>query len=59
MWNNLRTISNPQQALNNLIKENPQIQQLMQLSNNDPKQAFYSLAKEKGIDPDYILNMLK
>ena len=59
MWNTLKTISNPQQALNDMIQGNPQLQQIVQMSNGDPKQAFYSLAEQKGIDPEYILNMLK
>ena len=59
MWNNLKTISNPQQAIQQALQNNPQLQQLMQMCNNDPKQAFYNLAQQKGIDPDYILNMLK
>jgi hypothetical protein len=25
----------------------------------DPKKAFYDIAKERGIDPDKILNQLK
>lgn len=59
MWNQLKALNNPQQAIQKVLNDNPQIQQLMQLSNNDPKEAFYSLAKQKGVDPNYILNMLK
>lgn len=59
MWNNLKTISNPQQAINQALQNNPQIQQLIQLSNGNPEQAFYTLAKQRGIDPNDILNMLK
>jgi hypothetical protein len=45
-----------------LIGQNPQMQQVMQIINQnggDPKAAFYNLAKQKGIDPDEILSMLK
>ena len=59
MWNNLKNLNNPQQVINQAIQNNPQIKQLLQLSNGDYKQAFYNLAQQKGIDPDYILNMLK
>ena len=59
MWNNLKTISNPQQMLNNMLQSNPQLQQVIQMSKGDPKQAFYTLAEQKGIDPNYILDMLK
>ena len=57
MWNNLRSMQNPQQMLNQMAQNNPQIKSLLQY--NNPKDAFYGLAKEKGIDPDTILNMLK
>ena len=59
MWNNLKNLNNPQQVINQAIQNNPQIKQLLQLSNGDYKQAFYNLAQQKGIDPDYIINMLK
>ena len=41
------------------LQRNPQVQQLIQLSNNDPKQAFYNLAEQKGINPNDILDILK
>lgn len=48
-------------------RQNPQqnktpMQQAMeyvQQNGGDPRIAFYKLAKEKGIDPNYILSMLK
>lgn len=46
--------SNPQQLLNNLIKSNPQMRSmysLIQSSGKSPKDLFYTLAKQKGIDP--------
>ena len=48
-------------------KANPQLnnktpmQQVMDYVNQnggDPKAAFYKLAKEKGVDPNFILSML-
>lgn len=54
--------SNPQQFLLNYIKNNPQAQniyKLLQNSNKSPKELFYELASQKGINPDDILNMLK
>ena len=52
--------SNPQQLLNNTIKSNPQMRNLyalIQNSGKSPKELFYSLAKEKGIDPQSIINL--
>lgn len=54
--NNIQTISNP----NNFVKSmmnNPQVQSVINKYGN-PKKAFYSIAKEKGINPDEILNMI-
>ena len=59
MWNTLKTISNPGQALNNMIQSNPQLKEAMEMSNGDPQKAFYSLAEKKGINPEDILNLLK
>ena len=49
---------NPQQILQN----NPQMAYVMkyvQEHGGDPKTAFYEMAKEKGIDPNYIINSLQ
>ena len=49
---------NPQQILQN----NPQmayIMQYVQTHGGDPKTAFYEMAKEKGIDPNYIISSLQ
>lgn len=46
----------------NYIQSNPQMQNIysmIQNSNQSPKELFYKLAEEKGIDPNTILNMLK
>ena len=54
--------SNPQELLNSLISQNPQLQNLMQSMNSSgmsPKQFFYSYAKQNGIDPDQFLSSLK
>lgn len=57
IWNNLKSMNNPQMLLNQMANDNPQISALLKY--NNAKDAFYGLAKEKGIDPDLILNMLK
>lgn len=54
--------TNPQQFLLNYIKTNPQAQniyKMLQNSNKSPKQLFYELASQKGINPDDILSMLR
>lgn len=58
----LKNNANPQQFLLNYIKNNPQAQniyKMLQNSNKSPKELFYQLASQKGIDPNTILEMLK
>ena len=59
--NNLYQQMQSQQIQNNLTN-NTQLQQVMQMvkaSNMTPKEYFYALAKQRGVDPNTILNMLK
>lgn len=58
----VRSASNPQAAINQLMQTNPQMKQVMDIikaSGNDPKRAFYALAEQKGVDPNSILEQLK
>ena len=53
---------NLQSMLQSLMASNPQMGQVMNLVqqyNGDAKSAFYDLAKQKGVDPNEIINMLK
>lgn len=62
MMSMLRSSGNPQAMLNQMVMSNPQIKQVMdivQKHGGDPMQAFYAVAKEKGVDPNEILDMLK
>ena len=62
MMNVLRNSNNPQMLLQNMIQQNPQMQQAMNIvrqNGNDPKTAFYALAKQRGVNPEQILQMLK
>lgn len=58
----VQTAQNPQMALQNLMQSNPGMKQAIEYVNangGNPKDAFYKLAKERGIDPESILNSLK
>ena len=62
MMNLVRSASNPNAMLNNLMQQNPQVGQVMQLiqqGGGDPKTVFYKLAEQKGVDPNEVLNALK
>ena len=57
-----RSANNPQAMINQLMQTNPQMKQVMEFvrsSGGDPKQAFYSLAQQKGVDPNTILDQLR
>ena len=52
---------NPQMMVQTLMKTNPAMKQAVdyiQANGGDPKEAFYKLAEEKGVDPDSVLNSL-
>lgn len=62
MMNLFRGTNNPQQLLMNMAKQNPQIQNIMNIVQNtgkSPKDLFYQMAQQKGVNPDDILNALK
>lgn len=53
---------NPQMMLQQMMNTNPQMKQAMdyiQANGGNPKDAFYKLAEEKGVDPETILNSLR
>ena len=59
---NLAKSKNPEQALQVLAQSNPQIRstlEYIQQSGKSPKELFYDMAKQKGIDPEEIIKMLK
>ena len=59
LLNRLKAIKNPQAVLQKMIEQNPQIQVALNMSNGNMEQAFYALAKQKGVDPNEILSQLK
>mgnify|MGYP006988844137 CR=1 FL=1 len=62
MISTVRSAGNPQAMMNQLAQNNPRIKQVIDLVNQaggNPKEAFYTMAKQKGVNPDEILDMLK
>lgn len=60
--NIFKASSNPQQAINRIIQNNPQLKNLYSLiknNNKNPKDLFYSLANQRGVDPNSILKLLQ
>lgn len=56
----LNGVQSPEKALQMLAQQNPLMAQVMQMTNGrDPKQVFYEMCNQKGVNPDDILNQLK
>ena len=52
---------NPQTLIANALKNNPEAAALLDTIKNgaDPQALFYAKAKEKGVDPESILSLLR
>ena len=62
MMQMIQSSNNPSAMLQTLMMQNPKLQSVMQFVNQnggDPKAVFYALAKQKGVDPNEVINMLK
>lgn len=62
MMQMFKAASNPQMLVQSMLQNNPnsaQIMQLIQANGGDPKAAFYSLAKQRGINPEDFLKALQ
>ena len=59
MVNMIKSAGNPQAMLESMTNNNPQLKEVMNIVKNsggNPQQAFYNLAKQKGVNPDEVLN---
>lgn len=57
-----KAATNPQAFVQNMLQNDPNSAGIMQLINTNggnPKAAFYSLAQQKGIDPEEFLRSLQ
>ena len=62
MMQMVKAARNPQAMIQVMAQQNPKMQQVMQLvqqNGGDAKAAFYKLAEQQGVNPDDVLNMLK
>jgi len=62
MANVVRNSRNPQMMMMQLAQSNPQMKQAIEYigqNGGNAKEAFYALAKQKGVNPDTILNMFR
>lgn len=61
VMNMIKGIKNPNEMLLNMAKSNPQVNMLLNTMKNggNPKDMFYEIAKQKGVNPDDIIEMAK
>lgn len=59
--NMLKGVKNPTDMLMNMAKNNPQANMIINAMKNggNPKDMFYELAKQKGVNPEEIINIAK
>lgn len=62
MVNMMKSGGNPQTILTQMASQNPQMKQMLSLIGNkniNPKEIFFNACKQRGVNPDDILNMIK
>ena len=62
MINIMSQSSNPMQLMQIMAQSNPQLQSilnLIQTSQKSPKDLFFEMARQRGVDPQQILQMLQ
>lgn len=62
MVNMLNSSGNPQQIMQMIAQSNPQVGAIMNALNTSgmsPKGLFYTMAQQRGVDPNQIIAMLK
>ena len=58
----IKNSANPAQLFQTMAKSNPQVQSIMQMiqqTNQTPKELFYQIAQQRGIDPNQVLGMMR
>ena len=60
MYNMFQQAQNPQAMLSNIAAQNPQFADVLNMCNSkDPREVFYAMCQQRGINPNDILNQLK
>ena len=52
-------LNNPQAMAQQLVSKNPQLKAILDASNGNYEKAFRDYAKQMGVNPDEIINLLK
>ena len=62
MMNMVQMSANPQMALQNIVNQNPNLQNILNLAGSNGanlQQIFYNMAKQKGVNPEDVINALR
>ena len=59
MVQTIKSCANPQAMVNQMLTQNPQLNQIINQYGGDPKTAFYKYAEANGVNPEEILQMMK
>ncbi len=62
LFDMIKMSKDPNAMLTQLFEQNPQMKyvfDVIQKNGGDPQSAFYAVAKEKGINPEEILSLLR
>ena len=60
--NTVKNATNPQAMINQMMMTDPRFKQVQDTINQyggDPKTAFYEICKQRGVDPNTILQQLR
>lgn len=60
LMNQMKSIQNPNLAIQQMAEQNPQMKQILQMcQGQNPKDVFYSMCQQQGIDPEQVIKLLK
>lgn len=60
LMSQLNMMKNPQGTIQQMAQSNPQLNQVLQMcQGRNPKDVFYSVCQQRGIDPEQFIQMLK
>ena len=54
----IRAMKDPQAYAQQMIQQNPQLQEVLRKYNGDPRAAFNAVAKQMGVDPNEVMRSL-
>ena len=61
VWNLIKNSGDPNQAMTTIMNQNPEFKKAVEAINmlGNPEKLFYERAKQKGVDPNSIISLLK